>query len=66
MQKQPNGGLYESRSAHRNIAVKHPARWRLLAEWLLAPAARLHRYRDLNRRTVESALEDRDCRLMCR
>ena len=65
MKKQQNQKLLESRTARSNIAVRHPARWVHFAELLLAPATRLHRYRDLNRRLVENTLDDVDCRQAC-
>ncbi|MEL7185107.1 MAG: hypothetical protein AAFN50_01575 [Pseudomonadota bacterium] len=57
--------LFESRSARCNATVKSPARWRLLAELFMAPAERLHRYRDFSRRVVEETLTNADCRRTC-
>ena len=57
--------IHESRSPHRNVAVRHPSRWRLLADFLLSSPMRLHRYRNLSVRMFEDVLSEidhRDCR----
>lgn len=66
MERHDKYPLFESRSAHHNVKVKHPARWRLFAELLLSPASRVNRYRDLSRRIVEDAIDNYDCRRQCR
>ena len=66
MAKQHDLPLKESRSARHNVPVRHPGRWRLLAEALIGPATRLHRYRDLSRRITEDAVDTLDCRSFCR
>ena len=65
MGQQTKHPLYESRSARCNATVKHPARWRLIAELLLGPASRVHRYRDLSRRMMEDAIDNYDGRKPC-
>lgn len=57
--------LSESRTARCNATVKSPARLRLLAELFIAPASRLHRYRDFSRRILEETLDNYDGRRSC-
>jgi len=54
--------LVESRTARGNIAVRHPARWRLLKDVLLSPSKRLHRYRTMSARLFEGAVDEYDLR----
>ena len=66
MEKLTKYPLYESRSARHNARVEHPSRWRLIAELLLSPANRVHRYKDLSRRMLEDTIDSFDCRKPCR
>ena len=52
--------LKESRTAHFNLAVRHPALWRFALDQLLAPATRLHRYRNLTTRMYEESMREID------
>ena len=58
--------LSEARTAHRNVPVRYPNRWRLLADVLLAPPTHLHHYRDLSRSMVEDMIEKVDIEARCR
>jgi hypothetical protein len=53
--------LHESRTAHLNLPVRHPNRWRLVADLLFSPPTHLHQYRDLSRRMFEEAVDAEDC-----
>jgi len=52
--------IQESRCAHTNRPVQHPSRWRLLAELVLSPPTRLHRYRNLSVRMLEDTINKID------
>ncbi len=51
----------ESRSERHNLPVCHPSIWRVIVDQILAPATRLHHYRDLSRRIVEDTMYERYC-----
>jgi hypothetical protein len=53
--------LKESRSARFNVPVRHPSKWSLLLERLLASPMRLHRYRHLSVRMLEDTFDQIDC-----
>jgi len=53
--------LKESRSSRFNVPVRHPSKWSLLLERLLASPIRLHRYRSLSVRMVEDTFDRIDC-----
>jgi hypothetical protein len=58
-------GLKESRSPRFNVPVRHPSKWGLLFERLLASPIRLHRYRNLSVRMLEDTIDKidrRDCK----
>ncbi len=57
--------LFEARTARSNLPVRHPNRWRLIADLLLSPPTHLHHYRDLNRRMVENMIETVDVEARC-
>jgi hypothetical protein len=60
------GTLSEARTAHRNLSVQHPNRWRLIAELLFSPPTHFQRYRDLNRKMVEDVIERINVEAGCR
>jgi hypothetical protein len=66
MTKRHDKALFEARTAHRNLPVRHPNRWKIIAELLFSPPARLHHYRDLNRRMVDKMIETVDGEARCR
>jgi hypothetical protein len=53
--------LKESRSARFNVAVRHPSKWSLLLERLLASPMRIHRYRHMSVRMLEDTFDQIDC-----
>ncbi len=53
--------LKESRSARFNVPVRHPSKWSLLFERLLASPMRLHRYRHMSIRMLEDTIDTIDC-----
>lgn len=53
--------MRESRTARFNLPVRHPALWRFLADQLLSPAMRVHRYRHLSVRMFEDMMDEIDC-----
>lgn len=53
--------LEESRTPRFNVPVRHPSRWAVLLDTVLASPMRLHRYRDLSRRIVEDTMRGQDC-----
>ncbi len=57
--------LQESRTARGNLAVHHPARWRLLKDLLISPPMRLHRYRSTSARLFEDAVDELDFGKCC-
>ena len=56
----------EARTAHRNLPVRHPNRWRLIADLLFSPPTRLPHYRELSRRMLEEMIETADVEARCR
>ena len=52
----------EGRTPRFNLPVCHRSRFRRLLDSLLAPSLRLHRYRTLSVRALESTLEKNDRR----
>ena len=65
MNKHTEYNLCESRSARCNVKVASPARWRLIAEFLLSSPIRTHRYRDISRRMLEETIHNYHCRKPC-
>jgi hypothetical protein len=53
--------LQESRSPRFNVPVRHPSKWSLVLERLLASPMRLHRYRTLSVRMLEETMDKIDC-----
>ncbi len=53
---------FESRTQRFNLPVRHPSRWQLIAEALLASPMRLHRYRHLSARMLEDTIDRHDRR----
>ena len=53
---------FESRTDRFNLAVRHPSKWRLLLDMVLASPMRLHRYRNLSTRIVEDTMDRHDRR----
>jgi hypothetical protein len=53
--------LQESRSPRFNVPVRHPSKWSLVFERLLASPMRLHRYRSLSVRMLEDTMDKIDC-----
>lgn len=51
----------ESRSTRFNVPVRHPSRWQLLLDQVLASPMRIHRYRNLSIRTFEDTMDLHDC-----
>ena len=66
MTKRHEKAPFEARTAHRNLPVRHPNRWKMITELLFSPPAHLHRYRDLNRRIVDKMIETADVEARCR
>jgi len=62
-QSHPSGNdpaLIESRSPRFNVPVRHPSKWSLLFEHLLASPMRLHRYRHMSIRMLEDTIDTLD------
>ncbi len=55
-----NPALKESRSPRFNVPVRHPSKWSLLFEHLLASPMRLHRYRQMSIRMLEDTIDKMD------
>ena len=55
-----NPVLIESRSPRFNVPVRHPSKWSLLFERLLASPMRLHRYRHISSRMLEDTIDTLD------
>ena len=55
-----NPVLIESRSPRFNVPVRHPSKWSLLFERLLASPMRLHRYRHMSIRMLEDTIDTID------
>lgn len=51
----------ESRSARFNLPVRHPSKWLLLRDQLLSSPMRIHRYRNMSVRMLETAMDEHDC-----
>jgi len=51
----------EGRTERFNLPVSRHSTFRRLFNSLLAPQMRLHRYRTLSTRILESALDEKDC-----
>jgi len=62
--KRPSGkqpAHMESRSPRFNVPVRHPSKWSLLLERLLASPMRIHRYRQMSVRMLEHTVDKLDC-----
>lgn len=51
---------HEGRTARFNLPVCRRSRFRVLLDSILEPPTRLHRYRNLSTRMLESALDELD------
>ena len=52
--------IKESRTSRFNVPVRHPSKWSLLLERVLASPMRLHRYRNLSIRMLEDTIDTID------
>jgi len=60
--KSRDQNMREGRTPRFNLPVRHSSKfWRLL-DPLLAPPARIHRYRHLSVRMLEDTLDSLDCK----
>jgi hypothetical protein len=59
--KQKTSNNFESRTARFNLPVRHPSKWSVLVDHVLASPMRLHRLQDLNRRIAEDAIREEYC-----
>lgn len=51
----------ESRSPRFNLPVRHPSKWSILVDTVLASPMRIHRFRNLSRQIVEDTMRDKYC-----
>ena len=51
----------ESRSARFNLPVRHPSKWSILVDHVLASPMRIHRFRNLSRQIVEDTMREKYC-----
>ncbi len=59
--KAPHQCTREGRTERFNLPVCRHSTFRRLLDSLLAPPTRLHRYRNLSTRMLESTLDEKDC-----